>query len=65
MSINPVATENGIGGLCKGIVADPDFRLGMAQAARVAAKAISDAWTRQRGNEVVRAVIRDSLNTRR
>lgn len=65
MSINPVTTENGIGGLCKDISADIDFRQGMTQAARLAAKTISDAWTRHRGSEVVLTVIRDAINARR
>lgn len=65
MTINTVTTGTGLGALGKEIFADAEFRAGMAQAAKGAAKALADAWSRHRGTEIVIVVIRDALNARR
>ncbi|MDZ8202698.1 hypothetical protein RZO50_14345 [Microbacterium sp. SSW1-59] len=65
MTINSVSAERGTGDLFKDILADSDFRGGMTEAARMAGRTISAAWTRHRGNEVLVALARNALNARR
>ncbi|AQY00775.1 MULTISPECIES: hypothetical protein [Microbacterium] len=65
MTINSVTTERDASDLCKEIFADSDFREGMAEAARMAGRTISAAWTQYRGNDVVMSLVRNALNARR
>lgn len=65
MTIKSVKAERGAGDLCKEVLADSDFREGMLEAARMAGRTLSTAWTRHRGNEVVATIVRNVMNARR
>ena len=65
MTINSATAERNVNDLFKDALADTELRAALGEAARIAGRAISAAWTRHRGNEVVATLVRNALNARR